>query len=100
MGEIAKIYPLDAVFDTAAQVPEDVRTNKRYAGLDGFSIEEVAEKLKADYGTIDILVHSLANGPEVTKPLLQTSRAGYLAAGSASSYSLVSLVQKIGPIMN
>lgn len=48
---------------------------------------------------MDILVHSLANGPEVTKPLLETSRRGYLAASSASAYSMVSLVQKFGPIM-
>ena len=27
---------------------------------------------------VDILVHSLANGPEVTRPLLDTSRAGYV----------------------
>jgi enoyl-[acyl-carrier-protein] reductase (NADH) len=27
--------------------------------------KEVAEAVKADYGSIDILVHSLANGPEV-----------------------------------
>jgi hypothetical protein len=31
---------------------------------------------QADHGTIDYLVHSLANGPEVTKPLLETTRAG------------------------
>lgn len=49
---------------------------RRYAGLDGFSIQEVANKVAADYGKIDILVHSLANGPEVQKPLLETSRAG------------------------
>lgn len=30
--------------------------------------------MKKDFGKIDILVHSLANGPEVTKPLLETSR--------------------------
>ena len=48
---------------------------------------------------MDILVHSLANGPEVTKPLLETSRKGYLAASSASAYSLVSMVQRFGPIM-
>ncbi len=49
---------------------------------------------------IDILVHSLANGPEVVKPLLETSRQGYLAASSASAYSMVSLMQNFGPIMN
>jgi len=98
--EIEKIYPLDAVFDTPEDVPEEIKTNKRYAGLDGYTIEEVAKAVEADYGKIDILVHSLANGPEVTKPLLETSRKGYLAASSASAYSAVSLLQKFAPIMN
>lgn len=98
--EITSVYPLDAVFDEPDDVPEDVKTNKRYAGLDGFTISECAAKVQADYGKIDILVHSLANGPEVTKPLLETSRRGYLAASSASAYSMVSLVQKFGPFMN
>jgi enoyl-[acyl-carrier protein] reductase I len=98
--EIAKIYPLDAVFDTKDDVPEEILNNKRYAGLDGYTIEEVAKAIEADYGKIDIVVHSLANGPEVTKPLLETSRKGYLAASSASAYSAVSLLQKCAPIMN
>jgi len=98
--EIAKVYPLDAVFDSPEDVPDEIKGNKRYAGLDGYTISEVAKAVEADYGKIDILVHSLANGPEVTKPLLETSRKGYLAASSASAYSLVSLVQKFAPIMN
>merc|ERR1711935_1264625 len=98
--EIAKIYPLDAVFDTPDDVPDEIKENKRYKDLDGYSISEVAKAVESDYGKIDILVHSLANGPEVTKPLLETSRKGYLAASSASAYSFVSLVQQFGPIMN
>lgn len=97
---IEKVYPLDAVFDVPEDVPDEIKENKRYAGLDGYTIEEVAKAVEADYGKIDILVHSLANGPEVTKPLLETSRKGYLAASSASAYSAVSLLQKFGPIMN
>ena len=97
---IDKVYPLDAVFDTPEDVPVEIKDNKRYAGLDGYTISEVAAAIEKDYGKIDILVHSLANGPEVTKPLLETSRKGYLAASSASAYSFVSLVQKFGPIMN
>jgi len=100
MMKIANVYPLDAVFDNPEDVPDDVKDNKRYAGLEGFTISECAAKVAADYGKIDILVHSLANGPEVTKPLLETSRRGYLAASSASAFSMVSLVQKFGPIMN
>lgn len=83
--------------------------------------------MKNDFGSIDILVHSLANGPEVrlvlnvetlmhnlfctkqaeqspslqvTKPLLETSRKGYLAAISASSYSYISLLKYFLPITN
>lgn len=53
-----------------------VANNKRYAAASGkgFTVTEVAQHVKDDVGSIDILVHSLANGPEVTKPLLETSR--------------------------
>jgi enoyl-[acyl-carrier protein] reductase I len=102
-GEIVleKVYPLDAVFDTPEDVPEAVRNDKRYVDLTGYTIQEVADQLRADHGegSLDILVHSLANGPEVQKPLVDTSRAGYLAALSASAYSLVSMVQRFGPLM-
>lgn len=98
--EITKVYPLDAVFDTLEDVPEEIKTNKRYAGSSNWTVKEVVESVKQDFGSIDILVHSLANGPEVTKPLLETSRNGYLAAISASSYSYVSLLKHFLPIMN
>lgn len=98
--QIAKIYPLDATFDTMQDVPDDIRENKRYKDANGYTVSEVAAAVANDYGTIDILVHSLANGPEVQKPLLETSRKGYLAAISASSYSFISLLQHFGPIMN
>lgn len=96
---VDKVYPLDAVYDTPEQVPEEVANNKRYKDLGGFTIQEVVDQVKKDYGQIDILVHALANGPEVTKPLLETSREGYLEASSASAYSLVSMVSRFGPIM-
>jgi len=102
-GEIQfeRTYPLDAVFDTDAEVPEAVRNDKRYADLEGYSIQGVAERLRADFGApcLDVVVHSLANGPEVQNPLLETSRPGYLAAVSASAYSMVSMVQRFGPLM-
>ncbi|KAF1895702.1 hypothetical protein Lal_00037818 [Lupinus albus] len=98
--EIAKVYPLDAVYDNLEDVPEDVKTNKRYAGAKNWTVQEVVESVKKDFGSIDILVHSLANGPEVSKPLSETSRKGYLAAISASSYSYISLLKHFLPIIN
>ncbi|KAE8720836.1 reductase [Hibiscus syriacus] len=69
-------------------------------GSSNWTVKEVAESVKQNFGSIDILVHSLANGPEVSKPLLETSRNGYLAALSASSYSYVSLLKHFVPLMN
>ncbi len=100
MWNFAKVYALDASFDTPADVPEDIKNNKRYKDASGYTIQEVAEAVSKDFGQIDFLVHSLANGPEVKKPLLETSRNGYLAAVSSSSYSFVSMLQHFGPHMN
>src|SRR3990167_9961531 len=97
--EYVKLYPIDAAFDTLEDVPQEIRENKRYAGLSGYTISEVAKQIEVDFGTIDILVHSLANAPEVTKNLLSTSRKGYLAAMSSSAYSFISLLSHFGPLM-
>jgi len=94
-----KIYPLDAAFDKPEDVPEDIRNNKRYQQLSKYTVSEVVQQVDEEFGPVDILVHSLANGPEAKKPLLETTREGYLAAVSASSYSFVSLVTHFGPIM-
>ena len=96
-----RIYPLDAMYDTLESAPEDVRENKRYKELGDFSIDGLVKRFTDDFGAtpIDIVVHSLANGPEVKKPLLEVSRNGYLTAISASAYSMVSMVQRFGPIM-
>jgi enoyl-[acyl-carrier protein] reductase I len=96
-----KVYPLDAVYDTYDAIPEDVRTNKRYKDIGDCSIGGVAARLVQDFGDkpLDIVVHSLANGPEVKKALIDVSREGYLAAISASAYSLISMVSRFGPIM-
>jgi enoyl-[acyl-carrier protein] reductase I len=95
--EYLKVYPLDASFDKPEDVPQEIKENKRYVDCAGYTISEVAAQVSKDFGKIDILVHALANGPEVKKPLLETSRQGYLAALSASSYSFVSLVAHFGP---
>ncbi len=98
--EIAGVFALDAVFDNMADVPADIKENKRYAAHESFAIAEVAAAVEAQFGKVDILIHSLANGREVKNDLLDTSRAGYLDAFSASSFSMVSLVQQFAPRMN
>lgn len=99
--EFERIYPLDAAYDTMADVPVDIRENKRYKDHDDFTIQGVVEHFRKDFGEqpLDIVVHSLANGPEVKNQLLDTSRAGYLSAVSVSAYSNVSFVRNFGPLM-
>jgi enoyl-[acyl-carrier protein] reductase I len=96
-----KIYPLDAAYDTLADVPADIATNKRYKDVGDFTISGLVERITGDFGSkpLDIVVHSLANAPEVKKSLLDTSRAGYLTALSVSAYSLVAVVNRLGPLM-
>jgi enoyl-[acyl-carrier protein] reductase I len=99
--QFERVYPLDAVYDRYDDIPEDVRTSKRYKEVGDCSIDGVAKRFTDDFGAqpLDIVIHSLANGPEVKKPLLEVSRNGYLGAVSASAYSFVSMVQRFGPIM-
>ena len=96
-----RIYPLDAAYDTMADVPDDVRENKRYRERGDFSIAGVIARLREDFGDhpVDIVVHSLANGSEVKKALIDTSRQGYLGAVSVSAYSNVAFVRELGPMM-
>ena len=99
--EFERIYPLDAAYDTMDDVPQEVRENKRYLEQGDFTVAGVRDRLRADFGEqgIDIVVHSLANGPEVRKPLIDTSRRGYLDAVSVSAYSNISLVRELAPMM-
>ena len=96
-----KIYPLDAAFDSLADAPAEVRENKRYREVGDFSVQGLVQRVRGDFGdqALDIVVHSLANAPEVKKPLIDTSRQGYLSALSVSAYSNISLVRELSPLM-
>src|SRR5262245_59493492 len=65
--EFERIYPLDAAFDTLDAAPAEIRENKRYRERGDFSVQGMTRRLQEDFGSpaLDIVVHSLANGPEV-----------------------------------
>ena len=96
-----RIYPLDAAFDTLEEAPAEIRENKRYRERGDFSIQGAATRLQEDFGPgcLDIVVHSLANGPEVKNALLDTSRRGYLEVVSVSAYSQIALIRHLAPLM-
>lgn len=99
--QFERIYPLDAAFDTLDDAPQELRESKRYRERGDFSIQGAAARLRSDFGErgLDIVVHSLANGPEVKNPLLDTSRRGYLEAVGVSAYSQVAMVRHLAPMM-
>ena len=101
-GKLAfeRIYPVDAEFDTQDDMPDELMGSKRYKEHGDSSLQGLASRLREDFGEpcLDVVVHSLANGPEVKKDLLETSRRGYLAAVGISAYSNVSMVQRLGPL--
>ena len=99
--EFEKVYALDAAYDSLADVPQEIAENKRYAERGDYTVQGLAQNIKNDFGQggIDVVVHALANGPEVAKSLMETSRKGYLSAVSVSAYSMVSLVKNFAPLM-
>jgi enoyl-[acyl-carrier protein] reductase I len=94
-----KVLPCDASYDTMDDVPPEVKGDRRYAKYPEYSIQGTVDAVGKEFGGIDILIHSIAFGREVTKPLIDTSRKGYMEAMGISSYSLVSMVRAAAPHM-
>ena len=90
--EFERILPLDAEYDAMEDVPADVRDGKRYKDHGDFTLHGAAERLRADFGEpcLDVVVHSLANGPEVSKrPARDEPPAATSAPSASSAYSMV-----------
>jgi enoyl-[acyl-carrier protein] reductase I len=60
------------------------------------------KKAAAEYGTFDVLVHSLAfaNAEALHNPFLQTTREQWRVALDISAYSLVAMARLAQPLMN
>lgn len=63
-------------------------------------LTRLTESLK-ELGSVDAVVHSIAfaNREDLSRPFVETSRAGYLLAQEVSSYSLVAVARAIEPVM-
>src|SRR5436190_13587572 len=56
--EFERIYPLDAVYDRFDDMPEDVRSSKRYKEVGDCSVDGVAKRFGDDFGErpLDIVI--------------------------------------------
>jgi enoyl-[acyl-carrier protein] reductase I len=96
---VERILPCDASYDTMADVPEAVRTDRRYARYPEYSIQGTVDAVGKEFGGIDIVVHSIAFSREIMKRAVETSRAAYYEALGISAYSLTSLLRAAEPYM-
>jgi enoyl-[acyl-carrier protein] reductase I len=64
-------------------------------------LAQLVESLKAEGAPLDAVVHSIAfaNREDLSRPFVETSRAGYLLAQEVSSYSLVAVARAVAPLM-
>jgi len=63
-------------------------------------LERIAENVQA-HGRLDIMVHSVAfaNREDLSRPFVETSRAGYLLAQDISAYSMIAAARATAPLM-
>lgn len=97
--KVEKVLACDASFDTMADVPEEIRTDRRYAKFPDYSIQGTVDAVGKEFGGIDILIHSIAFSREITKSHKDTSRKGYFEALGISAYSLTSFLRAAEPYM-
>jgi enoyl-[acyl-carrier protein] reductase I len=97
--KVDKVIACDVNYDTMDDVDEKTRTDRRFAKHGDFSIKGMMDEFAKSYQAIDILVHSIAFSPEITKSAVETSRKAYLTALSISSYSLTALLRAALPFM-
>ncbi|MBI5052823.1 MAG: enoyl-ACP reductase [Chloroflexi bacterium] len=88
-----RVKPLAASLNSTFVEPCDVSKDEDIAAL--------FEKVKATFGQIDIVIHSIgfANRDELNGPYYNTSRAGFHLALDISCYSFTAIVKHALPIM-
>lgn len=97
--KVEKIYPLDARFDTMADVDDATKNDKRWNKYPFYAVKEVIDAVGKEFGGIDILIHSIAFAKEIKSRQLETTRAGYFEAIGISAYSLTSMLRAAEPYM-
>jgi enoyl-[acyl-carrier protein] reductase I len=66
------------------------------------ALTELAESVRRDYGSLDVLVHSIAytNKEDLQGKVYTTSRAGFALALDISSFSLIALTNALADVLN
>jgi enoyl-[acyl-carrier protein] reductase I len=87
------VQDLTAELGSARMMACDVTRDEEIAAL--------ADALRRDGVRLDVLVHSIAfaNREDMSRPFIETSRAGYALAQDVSAYSLLAVSRALSPLM-
>jgi enoyl-[acyl-carrier protein] reductase I len=103
-ANVAITYIDDRAKKNAEQLASTVEGMKTFVCdvQDDVQIAALRESLKAEYGSLDVLVHSIAFAPadELKNRFLETSREGFKVAHEVSVYSLIAVSRELSPIIN
>jgi enoyl-[acyl-carrier protein] reductase I len=83
--------------ELAADLPS-AKTFRCDVSIDA-DIDAVFAELKASYGKLDILVHSIGFAPNIKNDVLHTAREDFRIAHDVSAYSLIALARGAEPLM-
>ncbi|WP_118133363.1 enoyl-ACP reductase [Oceanicella sp. SM1341] len=88
-----RVQPLAESVNATHLLPADVQ--------DSASLESVFERLAADWGQMDFLIHAIAysDKTELTGRFLNTTRTNFLNSLDISCYSLVDITRRAAPLM-
>jgi enoyl-[acyl-carrier protein] reductase I len=91
----APVEELGAELGVARVFECDVTKDEHLARLPGLIKEHVQD------GRLDSMIHSVAfaNREDLSRPFVETSRAGYLLAQDVSAYSMVAVARATAPLM-
>src|SRR5438552_12786743 len=90
--KVEKVLACDVGFDTMDDVDEKTRADKRYQKHGDYSVQGMMQSVGKQFGSVDVLVHSIAFSPEIKNKAIDTSRKAYLTALGVSAYSLTALL--------
>lgn len=103
-AQIALTYLNDALKKRVEPMAEEIKADfiHEMDVTNDNHYESLKEKVKKEWGTFDILVHSLAfaDKEDLGKPFSETSRKGFLMACDISAFSLVGLCHSLKDLMN
>ena len=103
-AEMAFTYLNDALKKRVEPIAKEFGSDKVYE-LDVSNEEHmagIADKIKADFGEIDFLVHSVAFAPKeaLSEPFMKTTKQAFQIAMDISVYSLIDLTNRLESVLS